>query len=539
MKTKKLLFALLMILSLQLTYGQITTVKHKNHKTFDIPKWEVIDIVIKSKTNIKQPYSSDFGAVFTHENGTTQKVPGFYNGNNEWIVRFSSSLKGKWSYITYAESSKLKNKKAKISVTDAKENKHGAIVINQKNTKRFSYQDGTPYFLLAFECDWLYALDYHNKKEIPKTDHLLNLIQENGFNQVVMNVFSYDVSWKKDEKLKEHPEHEFGGPKDIFPFLGNNDHPDFSSLNPEFFKKLDRTISMMNDKQIVSHLMIYVWNKLVAWPEMYSEADNMYFDYVVKRYQAFPNMLWDISKEALYYGRADTKYINERVDRVRKLDSYKRLLTVHDYGYCNKNPEKVDFISSQNWSHNIYDTMLEADQKFDKKPVFNIEHGGYEESPYTVFTGNYDNAEYCLRRNYMCLFSGVYTTYYWQGTSWNAIIYNPFEQPKGVYKPKFDYFKHMNSLFKNLDFSTFKPVPHKNAGVYNLSNDKGTVLLYVPKENHSIRVWFFKKELKNRTFEWFNTLTGERQPYSGPTAGQYMSPWSGQADAVLISKLIK
>ena len=56
---------------------------------------------------------------------------------------------------------------------------------------------------MAFECDWLYALDYHNEKSLPKTEHLMNLVKENGFNQVVMNVFSYDVNWKwgKDSLL--------------------------------------------------------------------------------------------------------------------------------------------------------------------------------------------------------------------------------------------------------------------------------------------------------------------------------------------------
>lgn len=539
MKTNRIYLWFVMCLTLQLSSAQITSVKHKNNKSYNIPKWEVIDVVIETKTRLKNPFVADFGATFLHENGTIQKVPGFYNGNNQWVLRFSNSLQGTWKFTTYGEDKKLRNKKGTIIVNPPKKGKHGAVTI-KKNDKKFSYEDGSPYFLLAFECDWLYALDYHNNKSIPKTEHLLNLIQENGFNQVVMNVFSYDVRWKKDKELAKHPEHEFGAPKDIFPFLGNNENPDFSSLNVDFFKKFDRTISLMNDKEIVSHLMIYVWNKLVAWPEMYSEADNMYFDYVIKRYQAFPNMLWDISKEALYYGRADAKYIKERIERVRKLDSYNRLLTVHDYGFCNKNPETVDFISSQDWSHNIYNKMLDAHQKFTNKPVFNIEHGGYEKSPYVVFTGNYDNAEACLRRNYMCLFAGVYTTYYWQGTSWNAMIYNPFEQPKGVYKPKFEYFKHMNQLFRNIDFSQLEPMPHRNAGTYNLSTkDLSTVLLYIPKECHSMRSWIFRKDVKQRTFEWFNTLTGETQTYDGPVEGQYYNPWQGTADAILISKLKK
>jgi hypothetical protein len=523
-----------------LVFGQIKKDTYKINANFSVQKWEVLDISFENKSKITSPFTTNFDAIFTHESGKQQEVKGFYNGKNEWVLRFSSSLKGSWSFKTTTDIKILNGKTGNVQVTDNKKDNHGAIVVNKDNPQHFYYEDGIPYFLLAFECDWLYALDYHNKQGTPKTNHLLDLIDKNGFNQIVMNVFSYDVSWEKDDKLKEHPEHEFGGPKDIFPFLGNNDKPDYSALNPEFFQKFDRTISLMHDKRIVSHLMIYVWNKLVAWPDMNSDADNMYFDYIIKRYQAFPNIVWDISKEALFYGRADEDYIHERIERIRKLDTYKRLLSVHDFKYCSRNPEKVDFISTQNWSHNLYDKMLDARQKYNQKPVFNIEHGGYEKSPYQVFTGDYVDAEICLRRNYLCLFAGVYTTYYWQGASWNAIIYNPFEQPADFIKPKFEYFEHMKKFFSVFDFSTMKPTFWKNGSAYNLTDDKENVLLYIHKENYGIDAAFLKNDTKNRNYQWFNTLTGEFSEINSISkkTGKFISPWTNKADAILISRVI-
>ncbi|AWG22802.1 hypothetical protein FFWV33_15335 [Flavobacterium faecale] len=533
----KMVIALALLFAVQ-SNSQITTVKYNSNVATSIPKWEVVDITITTKSNSKSPFTARFGAFFTHQNGTKQEVPGFYNGNNEWVIRFSSSLEGEWTYVTFADDKALDNKKGNVNVTKNKADNHGGIVINKDKPQNFFYQDGTPYFLLAFECDWLYALDYKNDKATPKSDHLLNLIKDNGLNQVVMNVFSYDVSWKKDPKLKEHPEHEFGGPDDIYPFLGNNKKPDFSALNPEFFKKLDRTISLMHDKRIASHLMIYVWNKMVKWPDMNTDADNMYFDYVIKRYQAFPNVVWDISKEALFYGRADEKYINDRIVRARSNDKFNRLLSVHDFKFCSKYPENVDFISTQDWSDNLYNKMLEAKNKF-KKPVFNIEHGGYEESPYEVFTGDYVNAEHCLRRNYMCLFAGVYTTYYWQGTSWNAIIYNPYEQPADFIKPHFEYFKHMEKLFTMVDFGKMKATPQKNGSAYNLTSEDGSItLMYVNKENYGFNAWHLKPEHGDRTMQWFNVITGELTSETDNIKGEkFISPWSNQADSILISRL--
>ena len=303
----------------------------------------------------------------------------------------------------------------------------------------------------------------------------------------------------------------------------------------------------MHDREIVSHLMIYVWNKLVAWPDMESEADNLYYDYVIKRYQAFPNVIWDVSKEALHLTRATNKYILERVERTRRMDSYDRLVSVHDYGFCKNNPEQVDFISMQDWKHTLYQQMLEARKDFPDKPIFNIEHGGYEEGPYEVFPGAYIDAEICLRRNYMCLFAGGYTTHYWQGAAWNALIYNPFEQDDGYAKPKFVFFSHLLKLFNTVPFEKCEPYFRYNSSGYNLTNkEDGTILLYTPKENHSISPTAqIRNEFnyENATQQWFNTLTGEftqEEPYELQKWGFWdWRPWRGEADAILIIRNLR
>ena len=349
------------------------------------------------------------------------------------------------------------------------------------------------------------------------------------------------LNWEKDPKLKQHPEFEYGTREDIFPFLGSNTTPDFSSLNLEFFQHYDHVMSAMHDREIVNHLMIYVWNKMVNWPELGSAEDNRYFDYIIKRYQAFPNIIWDISKEALFYKNTTKNYIADRVDRARELDSFNRLVTVHDYGFCAQHPHKVDFISTQDWKHTIYSKMLEVRSKFPTHPIVNIEHGGYEYSPIRVFPGAYENAEVALRRNYMSLFSGVYNTYYWQGTSWNVVIHNPFEQDESFTKPKFHYFAIMKQLMDKYPFSEFTPNPNQNSSGYNLTDHKtGTVLLYIPKENYSIALGFLTKNGDKYRYQWLNTLTGEIKE-KGIIKDQfsfYQSPWREQADTILIATKI-
>ncbi|WP_111708487.1 apiosidase-like domain-containing protein [Lutibacter citreus] len=548
---KKIFFILLFALVfVQTSFAQIKVYENtKANKAIKTVQWEVNDLVFKTRKEIKSPHLENVFAVVKGSDGI-QKIPLFYNGNKEWVFRFSSSVIGTKTFVLKSKIRDLNGKKGKFTISEnKKKERHGGIVKNDDDKRHFYYEDGSHYFNLAFECDWLFALDY-GQKEIAKTKHLLNLINQNGFNQIVMNVYAYDpdVDWVKDEQLKENPQHDYGAREDIFPFLGSNSNPDYSDLNYDFFKHFDKVIAGMHDKEIVSHLMIYVWNKRVVWPKAGSDADNMYYDHIIKRYQAFPNMIWDVSKEAaskiaVAQNKNIVQHLEERIDRTRKLDAFNRLVSIHDFGFCKNHKDQVDFISTQDWKLSLHESMLKVYNLFPDKPVFNIEHGGYEESPYNVFPGGFSNAEECLRRNYECLFAGVYTTYYWQAASWNAIIHNPFEQPEGVIKPRFDYFKNMRKLFDTVNFENFEPVTKYNPRSYTLSNSKdGVVLQYFPKEVHSDdikRMLNTEFNYENATWQWFNTLTGEftkeeKLVFKHKYGFWDWRPWRNEADAILI-----
>ncbi|MEM9161069.1 MAG: hypothetical protein AAGB46_18620, partial [Verrucomicrobiota bacterium] len=202
------------------------------------------------------------------------------------------------------------------------------------------------------------------------------------------------------------------------------------------------------------------------------------------------------------------------------------------------NTEHVDFISIQTWSASIYRDMLEIREEYPQLPIFNIEHGGYEESPYTVFPGSYDDAAHCLRRNYLIQFAGAYSTYYWQGAAWNAIIHNPFEQPADFVKPKFEWYGHLIDFFEKYPFHEYAPDPERNQSAYCLSNGKDTMLYYVPKENYQLSLyWQHPVAQPGGTIQWFNTLTGGYTK-EVPSTSKYFfqSPFEGEVDSIMIRK---
>ena len=483
-------------------------------------QWDLFEMAFTADKLPAQPCDVTLDAKFTHADGEQLVAQGFFNGGKEYVIRFTPPKPGTWKYVTRSSLPKLDAQRGEIEVGPARAGRKGGIVLDPDRSRGFRYENGERYYPIAFESDWLFALDAENPDDIPLTRKLIDTLAEYGFNQVVMNVFAYDVNWPKDAGLV--PEFEYGSPN-VFPFAGNNTEPDHTNLEIEYFQRLDRVIDYLDQKGIAAHLMVYVWNKKVNWPEADSAEDNRYFDYVVRRYQAYPNLVWDISKEALGYGHNDVNYISNRIDRLRRLDGYRRLVTVHDYSYCRRFPKKLDFISVQIWSSELYGVMRRIFQEFPNQPILNIEHGGYERSPYVVFTGSYTSPEVCLERAYQCVFAGTFPTHYWQGAAWNVVIPDIDALPPQE-RPHLEYYRHMRTLVEKYDVGGLKAGDKKSNSGFCLHDGNKRLLYYVPKENINIGVRL-PKELRGGTMTttWFNPLSGEFSEPERHTISQWPS----------------
>ena len=467
-------------------------------------QWQVVELNFEAERASAQPFDEEFGAVFTQSDGARLSVPGFYNGGTQWLLRFCPPKTGTWNYQTWSSLPGLSGRAGTVAVAP-NQTGHGPIGISAHARQKFAYADGTPYFTMAFELDWLFALDAENAAGIPRARGLVDDVARHGFNQIVMNVFAYDANWGEKDKIPA--QYNFARPR-VFPFGGDNQTPDHSTLDVEFFQRLDRVIAYLNQKQIAAHLMIYVWNKGVNWPDARSQDDNRYFDYVAKRYQAYPNVIWDISKEALGYGHDDMSYITDRIERLRRLDAHRRLVTVHDYDYCSAFPDKVDFISIQEWTPYLYDRMLEVKAAHPTQPIFNIEHGAYEKTlDYSVFDGAYVDPLTALDRAYQCVFAGTYPTYYWQNAAWYNVNYRPFELPREQ-QPNFNYYRHLTRLFEEYPFDKLQPL-RRPFSPPALTDGAGLYLFYVPGDRTGLYGTFAQFKGKTMKVRWFDALTGE------------------------------
>ncbi|MEP4685692.1 MAG: DUF5060 domain-containing protein, partial [Rhodopirellula bahusiensis] len=63
-------------------------------------QWEVTELRFQVDTLADNPVDTPFSATFTNEAGQTLKVPGFYDGDQTYCIRFTPSAAGKWTYQT-------------------------------------------------------------------------------------------------------------------------------------------------------------------------------------------------------------------------------------------------------------------------------------------------------------------------------------------------------------------------------------------------------------------------------------------------------
>ena len=466
-------------------------------------RWEMTELAFDADPPA-DPFAAELTAVFAGPEGAELRVPGFYDGGDRYLVRFSPPAVGGWTYTVQSNLPGLDGRTGRLDVAAA--GTKGPIVVDPDNARRFAYADGSPYFLNAFECDWLFALDAEDAGGIPRAEQMIGHIAGNGFNHVVTNVYAHDAGWGEKDKLDQ--EYSYARPR-VFPFGGTNEDPDHSTLNVEFFRRFDRVIEELGRRGVVAHLMIYVWNKRVSWPEAESAADDRYFDYVAKRYQAYPNLVWDISKEALAYGREDMGYVTRRIGRLRGLDAHNRLVTVHDYDYCAAFPETVDYISIQEWTPGLHARMLDVAAEHPGKPVFNIEHGGYERTmDYGIFDGAYNDAHDVLDRAYQTVFAGTYPTYYWQNAAWYHVITDIDALPENR-RPHLAWYAHLAGFMRQHDFNKLTPRQGAFKPPMLVDEGRGLYLFYVDARRSGI--YGTLPELKDRTMSvaWFDVLTGE------------------------------
>ena len=400
--------------------------------------------------------------------GERLRVPGFYAGEDRWCVRFSPTVEGEWRLVSISDEPSLAGAECIVAANGGSDVR-GPLRVQADDPLHFRAGDGEPHFLMGYECDWLWALD-QTASDTPRLRAFLDMLAEAHFNHVMVNSFAYDCRWAEGKTR----ENDFG-PPDLIPWAGTHDAPRYAQLNTAYFDHYDRMMWALYERGLVAHIYMKVYNKMVNWPPRRSREEDLFFDYFVARYQAFPNIVWDFSKEC--YNEPDKPYVAHRLRRLRELDAYDHLTTVHDDWYFSYNDpfrECIDFLTDQN-HQNFYYTILDQRGR-GVGPVVNSEYG-YEHGPGGMEDKTYGVVQpplEVLRRTYEVVMAGGYPVYYYTNHAWDVLEWD--ERPAGL-----SAYQHLYEFITETSWHVLEPRPDLGVrGLRCLTDGCEELILYSP-----------------------------------------------------------
>lgn len=466
----------------------------------DVPRYQPVDLTFHGPAQLANPFAVVFEA---HVDGPSDRdfvLPGFYDGDGRWVVRLAPTEAGRWHIRTSSTLPELNDREATLVCAHAGRG-HGGIRIDPLSPHHFVYEDGTRRFCLAYECDWLWALDLgRTDGELPTLLPFLDTLAEHRFTEVLLNAYAHDTAWRPGRTGPDDY-----GPPPLFPWEGSNERPDHSRFNLAYWQHFDRVIAALADRGIAAHLMIKVYNKMVNWPARRSPEEALYFRWLVARYAAFPNLIWDFSKES--YNEKDLAYKLDCLRTIRRLDPYRRLLTTHDddgpYD-AGAYDDLLDFQTDQN--HSRFHERVLAQRQRRAWPILNAELG-YEHGPAGLEDYTYpvaQHSEEVARRAWEVYLAGGYAAYYYTYTAWDVI--RTTDRPRGL-----EDFRHIAEFFDRVGYERMVPADELVDRGYCLANPGVEYVAWVPDgEPFTIRTH------GEHSGEWFRCLTGEWQPLEAP-----------------------
>ena len=290
----------------------------------NIKPWEVFELTLNSGKSLSNPYKESLiqgippfiAARFTCSEGKAPGseivIPGFWDGEQIWKIRFAPPFSGKWKYVTVSADRKMNGIKGELVVSDwtdeeLNENpgRRGFLKVNDKNERKgryFTYYDGTP-FLWTGDTWW----DWTNRRI--KFDSFRNLVDtraEQGFN--IGQLFFAGNGWGRESSLLD----------------STYQHPDIGQI-----RKVEEMIRYANSKGITVWVHAW-WSREGINTSIGGENIIRWWRYVIDRLQAY-NVIWVLAGEYNMnnYGGFSADFWNRLGEVVKKEDPYNRIVSAH------------------------------------------------------------------------------------------------------------------------------------------------------------------------------------------------------------------
>jgi hypothetical protein len=274
-------------------------------------QWGVFEVALKGPTNGNPFVDRNFTAKFSQGYDSIE-VPGFYDGNGVYRVRFMPGKQGAWSYQTVSDTPELNGKTGEFTVTPPSAANRGPVHVT--NTFHFAYADGKPYKQLGTT---VYAW-VHQPEDLQ--EQTLKTLAAAPFNKLRLCVFPKRYNWNTNEPL-------------LYPFEGvPMTNWDFAHFNLKFFQHLEKRILDLQKLGIEADVILFHPYDEGHWgfDRMPADADDRYLRYVVARLAAFRNVWWSLANEYDFMKEKKESDFVRFGEIVSHDDPYHHLLSIHN-----------------------------------------------------------------------------------------------------------------------------------------------------------------------------------------------------------------
>ena len=262
---------------------------------------ETIELTFEAEVQVSNPMREiELNVTFRESGGASVTLPGFWDGGTTWKARFAWPEESRWQWTTSCspEHAGLHGRTGTFSISGTDEatklSVQGPVRIADDN-RHFAHASGAPFNWLG--DTWWMGLS----RRLP-LDGLEFLIEDRlakGFTviQIIAGLYP-DMDWHDERGLGD------GG----FPW-----DRDFTSINPEYFRAMDRRIGMLINAGL-SPCIVGFWGYFMD----FAGADVLrhHWRNLVARYASLP-VTWCVAGEGLmpfYVG----------ADQIEDLDAWRR-----------------------------------------------------------------------------------------------------------------------------------------------------------------------------------------------------------------------
>lgn len=275
-----------------------------------IEQWAVYEISLEGPSSGNPYMDNELHGIFTTDD-TELKVPGFYDGNGTYKIRFSPDKTGKWTYQTESNLAELDAKNGEFICIAPDSSNHGPVKV--VNTFYLQYADGTPFYSVGTT-----AYQWTSVKQTIQ-EQTLQTLAEAPFNKIRMCIFP---KWYRYGNNTEPW---------AYPYNRKDTLNDFTHPNYVFFQNIDKRVEQLLSMDIQADIILFHPYDNWGYSEMGDELNKRYARYLIARLSAYRNVWWSLANEW------DVPRIKESIDwegigqLLHAEDPHQRLRGIHNW----------------------------------------------------------------------------------------------------------------------------------------------------------------------------------------------------------------